>query len=43
MDQGGCGLLLGVKDKKIVQIKGDPQAYLDQDKIIIKYRHLISD
>lgn len=24
MDQGGCALLVGIKDNKIVQVKGDP-------------------
>ncbi len=30
MDHGGCGLMVGVKDNQIVQIKGDPDGYLNQ-------------
>ena len=29
MDQGGCALLVSVKDNKIVQVKGNPQGYLN--------------
>ena len=28
MDHGGCTLLVGVKDNKIVRVKGDPGATL---------------
>lgn len=38
MDHGGCGLLVGVKDNKIVQIKGDPQGYLNQGYTCYKGR-----
>jgi len=30
MDHGGCGLLVGVKDHQIVQIKGDPEGFLNK-------------
>jgi anaerobic selenocysteine-containing dehydrogenase len=30
MDHGGCSLLVGVKDNQIVQVKGDPQGYLNK-------------
>ncbi len=29
MDHGGCSLLVGVRNNKIVQVKGDPQGYLN--------------
>jgi len=29
MDQGGCALLVGVKNNEIVQVKGDPRGYLN--------------
>ena len=29
MDHGGCSLLVGVKDNRIVQVKGDPDGYLN--------------
>ncbi len=29
MDQGGCALLVGVKNNEIVQVKGDPEGYLN--------------
>ncbi len=38
MDHGGCGLLVGVHDNKIVQIKGDPQGYLNKGYICYKGR-----
>ena len=38
MDHGGCGLLVGVKDNKIVQIKGDPEGYLNQGYTCYKGR-----
>ena len=30
MDHGGCGLLVGVRDNRIVEIKGDPEGYLNR-------------
>ncbi|OQX61964.1 MAG: hypothetical protein B5M55_08365 [Desulfococcus sp. 4484_242] len=30
MDHGGCGLLVGVKDNQIVQVKGDPEGFLNR-------------
>lgn len=38
MDHGGCGLLIGVKDNKIVQIKGNPQGYLNRGYTCYKGR-----
>ncbi len=29
MDHGGCSLLVGVEDNRIIQVKGDPQGYLN--------------
>jgi len=36
MDHGGCALLVGVKDDKIVEIKGDPEGYLNKGYICPK-------
>jgi len=36
MDHGGCGLLVGVKDNKIVKIKGDPDGFLNKGYICPK-------
>jgi len=36
MDHGGCALLVGVKDNRIVQVKGDPEGYLNKGYICIK-------
>lgn len=30
MDHGGCALLVGVRDNQIVEVKGDPQGYLNR-------------
>ncbi len=30
MDHGGCTLLVGVRDNEIIQIKGDPEGYLNR-------------
>ncbi len=30
MDHGGCSLLVGVKDNEIVQVKGNPEGYLNK-------------
>lgn len=38
MDHGGCALLVGVKDNKIVQIKGDPEGYLNKGYTCFKGR-----
>ena len=36
MDHGGCALLVGAKNNKIVGIKGDPDGYLNQGYICSK-------
>lgn len=36
MDHGGCALLVGVRDNKIVKVKGDPDGYLNQGYICPK-------
>ncbi len=36
MDHGGCALLVGVKDNKIVAIKGDPDGFLNKGYICPK-------
>jgi anaerobic selenocysteine-containing dehydrogenase len=36
MDHGGCALLVGVKEKKIVGVKGDPVGYLNRGYICPK-------
>ena len=38
MDHGGCALLVGVRDNAIVQIKGDPEGYLNKGYICYKGR-----
>jgi len=38
MDQGGCALLVGIKDNEIVQIKGDPEGYLNKGYTCFKGR-----
>lgn len=38
MDHGGCGLLVGVRNNKIVQVKGDPQGYLNKGYTCYKGR-----
>ena len=30
MDHGGCALVVGVEDNRIIEIKGDPQGYLNK-------------
>lgn len=30
MDHGGCGLLVGVRDNTIVEVKGDPEGFLNK-------------
>jgi len=36
MDHGGCALLVGVKDNKIVKIKGDPEGFLNKGYVCPK-------
>ena len=36
MDHGGCSLLVGVKDNKIVKVKGDPDGFLNKGYICQK-------
>lgn len=38
MDHGGCALLVGVEDGKILQIKGDPEGYLNRGYTCLKGR-----
>ncbi len=38
MDHGGCGLLVGVKENKIVQVKGDPDGFLNKGYTCFKGR-----
>lgn len=38
MDHGGCALLVGVKDDRIVRIKGDPEGYLNKGYTCYKGR-----
>ena len=36
MDHGGCALLVGVKDNKVVSVKGDPEGFLNRGYICPK-------
>lgn len=38
MDHGGCALLVGVRDEKIVQVKGDPEGCLNKGYTCYKGR-----
>ncbi len=38
MDHGGCALLVGVKDNEIVQVKGDPEGFLNKGYTCYKGR-----
>ena len=38
MDHGGCGLLVGAKGNEIVEIKGDPEGYLNRGYTCFKGR-----
>ena len=38
MDHGGCGLLVGVRDNRIIQVKGDPEGYLNSGYTCFKGR-----
>ncbi|MDH7478940.1 MAG: molybdopterin-dependent oxidoreductase [Syntrophomonadaceae bacterium] len=38
MDHGGCALLVGVRDGQIVQVKGDPEGYLNHGYTCYKGR-----
>jgi len=36
MDHGGCALLVAVRDDKIVQVKGDPEGFLNKGYMCVK-------
>jgi anaerobic selenocysteine-containing dehydrogenase len=36
MDHGGCGLIVGIKDNRIIKIKGDPEGFLNKGHICVK-------
>ncbi len=36
MDHGGCAVLVGVKDNRIVKVKGDPDGFLNKGYICPK-------
>ncbi|MCX5834310.1 MAG: molybdopterin-dependent oxidoreductase [Deltaproteobacteria bacterium] len=36
MDHGGCALLVAVRDNKIVQVKGDPEGFLNRGYMCVK-------
>ena len=36
MDHGGCALLVGLKDNRIVSVKGDPDGFLNKGYVCIK-------
>ena len=36
MDHGGCGLLVGVEDNRIVSVKGDPDGFLNKGYVCLK-------
>ena len=36
MDHGGCSLLVGIKDNKIVKVKGDPDGFLNKGYVCPK-------
>jgi anaerobic selenocysteine-containing dehydrogenase len=36
MDHGGCGLIVGVKDNRIVKVKGNPEGFLNKGYICPK-------
>ncbi len=36
MDHGGCALIVGVKDNRIVKVKGDPEGFLNQGYVCLK-------
>ena len=38
MDHGGCALMVGVEDNRIIQVKGDPQGYLNKGYTCYKGR-----
>ena len=40
MDHGGCALLVGVKNNRIVKIKGDPDGFLNKGYICPKATRL---
>ncbi len=36
LDHGGCSLMIGVKDNRIVKVKGDPQGFLNMGYVCVK-------
>jgi len=36
MDHGGCGIVVGVKDNRIVKVKGDPDGFLNRGYLCVK-------
>ena len=36
MDHGGCAVLVGIKDNKIVKVKGDPDGFLNKGYVCLK-------
>jgi anaerobic selenocysteine-containing dehydrogenase len=36
MDHGGCALLVGVRDNRIVKVKGDPKGFLNKGYVCLK-------
>jgi len=36
MDHGGCALLVGIKDNRIIKVKGDPDGYLNKGYVCMK-------
>jgi anaerobic selenocysteine-containing dehydrogenase len=36
LDHGGCSLIVGVKDNRIVKVKGDPQGFLNKGYTCVK-------
>jgi anaerobic selenocysteine-containing dehydrogenase len=36
LDHGGCSIIVGVKDNRIVKIKGDPEGFLNKGYVCVK-------
>ena len=36
MDHGGCSIIVGIKDNRIVKIKGDPEGFLNKGYVCVK-------
>ncbi len=36
LDHGGCSIIVGVKDNRIVKIKGDPEGFLNRGYVCVK-------